>query len=221
MLRGPWSRERAVTHSRGSADATDAVVPAAAAWMLLVGTELGALSYGHVPDVPQERSWNSPQLLCALPSLPQAVGHGTSPPLAQSIAIHLTSPHAQGEESCYGKGTTEGGRVTPGVPNASQASSPPSPKHAFSTQIPRHRMQQRAASTQSSPHPCHDFWQLRNVVSGKIFILLMKPRQQQSPRRSEQRLLQSAPFTAPAEWGSDCRCQSEHSILPAYLEIKT
>lgn len=96
MLRGPWSRERAVTQSRGSADATDAVVPAAAAWMLLVGTELSATDMSLM--WPQEQSWDSPQLLSALPSLPQALGHGTFP-LALSTAIHITSPTLGGRRA--------------------------------------------------------------------------------------------------------------------------
>lgn len=72
-------------------------------------------------------------------------------------------------------------------PSTSQAASPTYSKYLFIPQILSHRVHESTASMQTvpqnSPHPCHDFWQLQNVVSGEIFILLMKQRQQQRPQK--------------------------------------
>lgn len=126
----------------------------------------------------------------------------TEAPSAQNaakLALHRSPAQWERmEESCKGKASAEGGRKTQCHSVAGQKKSPGVPRHVpgippslLKTCIYHsdlsHRVQERAASMQTmpqnSPHPCHDFWQLRNVVSGKIFILLMKPRQQQRPQK--------------------------------------
>lgn len=117
---------------------------------------------------------------------------------AANLALHRSTQWERREGSCKEKASTEGGWITQRHSVAGQEKSPGVPCHVpgippslLKTRIYHsdlsHTAQERAASTQTvpqnSPHPCHDFWQLRNVVSGKIFILLMKPRQQQRPQK--------------------------------------
>lgn len=162
MLRGPWSRDQAVTHSRGSADAADAVIRAPGSdtrqgLMLqqLTGMQRGHCSgpgviiQGHVHDVLQECSWTLPQAALHFPVTSTAASAGTLSRGTGTI-LRLHQHKTLQTSLCIAQLSGKGGRETAKKKQAQREGG----KHSATRWQGRKRAQVSPATSQASPPAC-------------------------------------------------------------------